>query len=188
MKEILISLLFLIFISGSVKSENDSLNKIQHSFNLSAALSGDFDFIGVYNPSYRLYFKRNVFSIGPNFTNRDLSLSDLYKAGFQLSGFSVGYRCKLGKIKKHINFSFALDGIYNYLNEKIIVRSGSVYEVYLGLEIEANLSKRLYLDLAGGLGLSYRNDWFDFPIAPSMFEDHNIGGVALVKFGLGYKF
>ena len=155
MKNIFVSVLFLIFIFGELKSKNDSLKTIHHSFNFSASLSGEFNFIGLYNPAYRLYYKKNIFQIGPNLTNSYLSLVDIYQTHFQLSGFSLGYRHNFGEIKKCIFFSYAVDGIYNYLNEKIIVRRGSIYELYFGLETEAKLTNKIYLNASCGAGVSY---------------------------------
>ena len=187
MKKVFFSFVVLFVFCESIKSENDSL-KAKHSVNLSASLSGDFYFIGVYNPSYRLYFKRNIFSIGPNFVNSYLSLSDIYQTDFQFSGFSIGYRHNLTKIKKRINFLVAIDGIYNYLNDKIISQRDHVLELFGGLEAEAYLSKKIYLNGSLGIGLCYRKSRFDFPINYNEANGYYCGGVGLLKLGIGYKF
>ncbi len=188
MKRVLFLLLFLFFIVGNTNSEIDSLKAIRHSFNLSASLSGDYYFIGVYRPSYRLYFKRNVFYMGPNFINSYLSLTDWDISGFQLSGFSLGYRYRLGKNIRRINCFYSVDGIYNYLNGKIIARNGSVYEVYFGLEMVANVSEKIYFNAACCAGFSYRKDRFDFQITDQNLKSDNFGCAGLLEIGAGYIF
>ena len=63
-----------------------------------------------------------------------------------------------------------------------------MYELDLGLELETYLSKIIYFNASCGAGLSYRDIRFDFPINFPKSLGSNIGGVALLKFGMGFKF